>query len=167
MAVRDEQDRLGRVADRALGETRLIVVDQRDEVAAGDVAVVDDGEPVAVEVQADIGNFAGRNRRANCPSIQHPRQREIVDVAGGAGDFVEPLLARNIAANGLHPAAPIHRPIIARNRCRLRIARAVEQFGPTSSVEMKRGRVSPASGGPLDPLLNQSDNRALLGAQPG
>ncbi len=36
--VREQQDRLGDMPDRALGQTRLIVVDQRDDVAARDVA---------------------------------------------------------------------------------------------------------------------------------
>ena len=69
MVVCDQQDGLGHMTDRAFGQTRLIVLDQRDDVAAGDVAVVDDGEAVSVEIQPDAGNLAGRNRRPHRPGV--------------------------------------------------------------------------------------------------
>ena len=51
--VREQQNRLGEVIDLVLGQARLVVVDERDDVAAGDVAEVDDGEAGGVEVEAD------------------------------------------------------------------------------------------------------------------
>ena len=51
IGVRQQQDRLGDVPDRALGEARLVVVDQRDDVAAGDVAKSTIVKPVRVEVE--------------------------------------------------------------------------------------------------------------------
>ena len=51
--MREQQNRLGDVIDLVLGQTRLVVVDQRDDVAAGDVAIVDDGEAGGVEVEPD------------------------------------------------------------------------------------------------------------------
>ena len=50
--VREQQDRLGDVPDLAFGQARLVVLDERDDVAAGHVAVVGDGETVRVEVEA-------------------------------------------------------------------------------------------------------------------
>ncbi len=50
--VSDQKDRLGEVADLALGETGLVELDQRDRVAARDVAEVRDREARAVEVAA-------------------------------------------------------------------------------------------------------------------
>ncbi len=54
--VREQQDRLGDVPDRPLGQTRLIVFDQRDDIPAGNVAMIDDGEAGGVEVAPDAGN---------------------------------------------------------------------------------------------------------------
>ena len=51
--VGQEQHRLLGVPDLALDEEGLVVLDQGDDVAAGDVAVVDDGEAGGVEVEAD------------------------------------------------------------------------------------------------------------------
>ena len=59
IGVREQQNRLGEVIDLVLGQARLIVVDERDDVASGDVAVVDDGEAGGVEVEADARR-AGR-----------------------------------------------------------------------------------------------------------
>ena len=52
--VRQQHDRLGDVTDDALRQARLIVVDQRDDVPARNVAMVDDRESGGVEVQADV-----------------------------------------------------------------------------------------------------------------
>ena len=51
--VREQQNRLGHVADLALGEARLIVVYERDDVPARDVPEIHDREAGRVEVQAD------------------------------------------------------------------------------------------------------------------
>ncbi len=46
-----------------LGETRLVVVDQRDDVAAGNVAVIDDREAGRVEVE--VGCSGSRQRESS------------------------------------------------------------------------------------------------------
>ena len=45
IGVREQQNRLRDVADLALGERGLIIVDQRDDVSARNVGVADNGEP--------------------------------------------------------------------------------------------------------------------------
>ena len=75
IVVSQQQDRLGDMADRARRQTGLIVVDQRDDVPARDVAVIDDGEAAGVEIEADRGNLAGRNRRPDGARVQQIRER--------------------------------------------------------------------------------------------
>ena len=99
--VREQQDRLGDVADLALDEARLVVLDQRDDVAAGNVAEVDDREAVRIEWKGDVGNRAGRDRRANRAPVEQVRKRQVVDVSRGTGDLVSALLARDVASDGL------------------------------------------------------------------
>ena len=71
--VRQQQDRLGDVADLPLDQARLIVRDEGDDVPAGNVAVVDDGEARGVEVETDAGEVAagdggsGWSGRGACP----------------------------------------------------------------------------------------------------
>ena len=49
--VSEQQNGLRDVTDLARGKARLVVVDQRDDVPAGDVAVIDDREAGRVEVR--------------------------------------------------------------------------------------------------------------------
>ena len=62
VGVREEQYRLGDVVDLVLGQARLIVVDQRDDVLAGDVAVVGDGESGLIEIETDGVERPARDR---------------------------------------------------------------------------------------------------------
>jgi hypothetical protein len=56
VAVRVGQQENGfrHVANRPLGEARLIVVDERDDVAAGDVPAVDDHVTARIEREPDV-----------------------------------------------------------------------------------------------------------------
>ncbi len=67
--VREQQDRLGHVAHVALDEKWLVLLDQLDDVPPGNVAVVDDRESGAVEVQRD------RRARAHTESSSEPCAR--------------------------------------------------------------------------------------------
>ena len=48
---------------RLRGETRLIVFNQRDDVPAWDVVMIDNGEHCGVEIEPNVEDVAGRNRR--------------------------------------------------------------------------------------------------------
>ena len=109
--VRQQQDRLRHVADRPLGQARLIVLDQRDDVAAGNVAVVDDGEAGGVEIEADVRNLSGRDGRSDGARVQEVGEREVVDVPRGAGDLLDAFLAKDVAADRVRRAS--HRAIIS------------------------------------------------------
>jgi len=99
--VRQDQDGLGDVTDRALGQARLVVVDQRDDVASGDVVEVDDREPVRVERKGDVGNRARRDRRANRARVEQAGKRQVVDVSRGTRNLVSAFLAGDVAPDGL------------------------------------------------------------------
>ncbi len=103
--VREQQDRLRDVPDHVLGQARLIVDDERDDVAAGDVAVIDDGEARRVEQRVDGADAAAGDRRPDRPPVQHAREDEVVDVLRRPGDLVDPVAARDVAANGGHRQA--------------------------------------------------------------
>jgi hypothetical protein len=55
--VRKEQDRLRGVADRLLGQARLVVLDERHDVSARDIPVIRDGEARSFEVEPDGSDF--------------------------------------------------------------------------------------------------------------
>src|SRR5205814_9303899 len=78
--VRKQEDRFGDVADVAFGERRLIVVDQRDDVSAGDVGGVDDREAWRFEIELDAGDAAGGNRRSDRAAVEESGEGEVVDV---------------------------------------------------------------------------------------
>jgi hypothetical protein len=72
--VRDQQDGFGDVPHVALGEARLVVVDQRDDVAAGNVAMVGDDEPFAGR-QIDVPRWSSRTAcpGTSCRRCKPPR----------------------------------------------------------------------------------------------
>ena len=59
--MREEDYGLGNMTDRALGQTRLVLVYQRDEIFTGYVAVIDDGGSIAVELVANVRDPPCRN----------------------------------------------------------------------------------------------------------
>ncbi len=99
--VRQNQNRLSDVTDRPLGQARLVLLDERDDVASGNVACVDDGEAGGVEVEGDVGDVARGNRRANRPRVQQIGEREVVDIAGRAGHLVAAVLTKHVPSDGL------------------------------------------------------------------
>ena len=102
--VREENDRLGEMPNLRLDEEGLIVLDERDDVAAtgGNVAVVHDREAGGVEVEADVRDASARNGRADRPPVQHSGKAEIVGVLGGAGRLADPVLACDAGADCGH-----------------------------------------------------------------
>src|SRR6185295_12222015 len=108
--VREQDDRLGDVADLDLRQRRLVVVDQRDDVATGNVGGADDREARCLQIRPDVDDAAGRNRRPDRAAVQQTGKGVIVDVARGAGHLVDALLAKDVAANRSGDAH--HRAII-------------------------------------------------------
>ena len=79
--VREQQHRLGDVPHRSFRQARLVVVDQRHDIAAGNVAVVHDDKALRVEVQPDVDDLTGRDRRADGSRVQQVGERQVVDVS--------------------------------------------------------------------------------------
>ena len=69
------QDRLFCVANLLGSQQRLIGLDQRDDVLAGNVPMIDDGDnrPVEGGVELDAANAAACNTRANRAAVKKPR----------------------------------------------------------------------------------------------
>ena len=63
--------RMGSAACRitAARQARLVIVDERDDVSARNVAVIDDGESAAVEIEFDADHLSRRDARADRPSV--------------------------------------------------------------------------------------------------
>src|SRR5260221_14641043 len=98
--MREDQHRLGDVANGPLGQARLIVVDERDDVTTGDIAIADDREAAGVEIERDSGDLPGRNRRTNSTRVQEIRKRQVVDVPRRARNLFAAFLAENVASDG-------------------------------------------------------------------
>ncbi len=103
IGVREQQNRLGEMMDFVRRQTRLVVVDQRDDVSAGNVAMIDDGKAGGLEFQRNGVDLAPDNRRPHGSAVQHARKCQIVDVTGDTGDLVRSFFAKNIAADGAAP----------------------------------------------------------------
>ena len=116
--VREEQDRLLRVPHLFHRQQRLIVLDQRDEVLAGDVLVIreDDARPVERRIELDPADAPARDRGAHGAPDECSRHMEVVQVERAAQDLVVGFELRDAAADGgraqEHP-----RPDGARGRC--------------------------------------------------
>src|SRR5262249_14549622 len=93
-------------------QARLVVVDERHDVAARDVAMVDDGEAGGVEGERAADDLAAWNRRADRPRVEQAGERQVVDVARGAGDFLGAFLPQDVASNGASRPRS-HREIIS------------------------------------------------------
>ena len=142
--MREQHDRLGDVTDLAFDQARLIVVDQRDDVAAGNVPVVDDGETRGGEVRADVDERAGRNRGSNRPAMQHAGKLQVVDVVRSAGDLLDALLAKDVAPHRL---------------CAHRAAMASRLYEPRTSGSLCGGFRA------IQVTLEDVDDGQFLGAQ--
>ena len=97
VVVGEEDDRFFRVVDGLAREVGLIVDDQRDDVRAGNVGGGDDDElvPGHARLELDAADDAARRLAAHGDAVQHPWQRQVVDVARLAGDLAAAFLARN------------------------------------------------------------------------
>jgi hypothetical protein len=100
--MREQQNRFRVVIDLVLGETRLVVVDQRDDVPAGHVAKIDNGEAGRVEIEANGVDAAARKRRTNSAAIEHPGEGQVIDVPGRASHLGVGVLPADIAPNHSH-----------------------------------------------------------------
>src|SRR5207237_2612984 len=83
----------------ALGERRLVVVDQRDDVSARNVAMIDEREAGRFEIEADVDDLSGRNGGADRARVQQTGERDVVDVARGAGHLLHAFFAKDVAAD--------------------------------------------------------------------
>jgi hypothetical protein len=108
LRVSNQQERLSHMKDVVLGQTRLIVVDQRNDVAPGNVAEIDDGEAGGVEGEADVGQASARDGGADRRAVQHAGKRQIVDVLGRAGDLGVRIFAPDVGANRACHIANVH-----------------------------------------------------------
>src|SRR5687767_4866974 len=100
--VRQQHNRLCDVPNLLLGEQRLIVLDQRDDVTASDVAVIDDRESCTIELKAEIADAPTRYRRADGARVQHAGEDEVVHVLRRPGDFLDGVLAGDVGTDGGH-----------------------------------------------------------------
>ena len=107
--VRQQQDGLGRVAHPAISQAWLVLEDERDDVAARDVAGADDGEAGRVEGQAKTGDGAAGDRRADRAGVEQARARHVVDVTRCPVGLCGPVLANDIAPDGSGHEAPWRR----------------------------------------------------------
>ena len=101
--MRQEQDRLRHMTNDALGETGLVLVDQRHDVASRNVVMIDDGETGAIEIAANADDFAGRNGRSNGASEEQTRKREIVEVLRAPGHFRNALFPEDVCPDRTPP----------------------------------------------------------------
>ena len=91
----EKDDGLLGVRSDLVGEKRLVVKDQGDVIAAGDVLRGDDGEfvPGDAGFECDAANDATSRGVANGRAVDHAGEVEIVDVLRLAGDFARALFA--------------------------------------------------------------------------
>ena len=87
------------VADGGVHEQGINVIDQRDDVAAGDVAVVDDREARAAEHRPDVHNGAGRDGGTDRPAVKQAGERQVVDIARAARDLLDAFFAKDAATD--------------------------------------------------------------------
>ena len=101
----DEDDGLFRMIDLLEGEIRLVVGDQLDAVAAGNVGRGDDDVvgPVDPGVEADGGDAAARNGAAHGDAVQHARLPHVVHVERLPGHLGAPFLAPDRPSHLFHP----------------------------------------------------------------
>jgi hypothetical protein len=85
------------VIDDPVSKEGLVIEDQRDEVLARDVFCRDDREVVPTNTlrKADVADVAARNGAADGQSVEHARQRDVVDVLRCARYLAASLLAGN------------------------------------------------------------------------
>ena len=93
--VRQQQDGLGHMSHVAFHEIRLIVGDQRYDVAMPNVLVVNNGKARCVERQIDGSHATARDRGPNGASVEHSWKHQIVGVQRGARGLADPIFTRD------------------------------------------------------------------------
>ncbi len=95
VGMRQEQDRLLRMIDHAIGQAGLVIHDERNDIAAGNIFGRDNGElmPGDTFTESDRFNRSAGDGAAHRGAKDHARQREIVNVAGLPGYFGRALFA--------------------------------------------------------------------------
>src|SRR5262249_4406493 len=73
--------------------------DQRDDVASGNIPMIDDDEAGAIETRFDAYDRARWNRGPDGAAVQQAGEREIVEIARGAGHLLDALLAEDVPAD--------------------------------------------------------------------
>jgi len=99
--VRQQKNRLFGVIHEPVGQTRLIVGDESNDIFAGDVFGGDDHEFVPGDsgAKCNFPNLAARNLAAHGRTVKHVGKRHIVDVLRLPRDFVSSLFARDGYSN--------------------------------------------------------------------
>ena len=92
----EQQNGLGDVIDLVLSQARLVVVDERNDVASWDVAIIDNGKGRGIEVEANTVQPPPRNRGPDGPAVEHSWEGKVVDIFRGAGDFGVRVLPPNV-----------------------------------------------------------------------
>src|SRR5260370_24346121 len=101
MRAGDQRDRLLAVPAGVVRERGLVVLDEVNDVLAGDVRGGDPNHvrPVEARVPGDAADAAVRDVRAHRAAPQLAGEGEIVEIPRPAGDLVRPVLARRRAAH--------------------------------------------------------------------
>src|SRR4029453_352300 len=81
-------------------QARLVIVDERDDVSARNVAVIDDGESAAIEIEFDADHLSRRDARADGPSVQKTWKDEVVYITCCAGCLCNTLFAQDVSPDG-------------------------------------------------------------------
>ena len=89
IGMSQQQHGLFRMIDAIARQARLVVEDQSDAVGAGNVARRDDDEfrPRDDRIEGYPFDESAWSAAANRGAVEHPRQREIIDVLRRAGDL--------------------------------------------------------------------------------
>src|ERR1700730_526375 len=99
MAVRmgQQENRLLGMVHNPIRQTWLIVDDQNDAVLPRDIFCRHNNKLVPCDSRAKsyLFNLAARNAAADSGTVEHVRQRHVIDVLRSASNFVASLLARN------------------------------------------------------------------------
>src|SRR5262245_33339861 len=97
IGMRKKKNWLLGMIDDAISEARLVIKDQRDDVATRNVLRRNDDifAPLNSASKCYLSNFSAGDLAADSCAVQHSGQRHIVDITRTASDLVEPLLTRD------------------------------------------------------------------------
>jgi hypothetical protein len=104
--VGEQQNWLGHVAYVALDEEWLVLLDEIAGVSAGYVVKIHGRESSRIEIQSNRFHTSARNRRADGAPVQHPREHQVVGVAGLSRRLADAVLSWNTGADPTRHALP-------------------------------------------------------------